>query len=388
MNNQNPDVSQTNGTQHSAEKHDPEVVATYIKNHIVISRKYLNVQAFIGMFIFGWLMQWNYNALGEKGFGWAFLIAMAFVFAIGRQVEPMIFFAAPVIYVAAWIHTNALLTSKQRIAREQFFNENTKNSAFTEEVNKGTNLPTGKTNKWILITGWFFAIFVSLIGAVIGLDLLQGKSAPSKMHEEISYNTALIELQGNIVHGTPTSADNIISGLQSAFSENTNKAVILRLNSSGGSLVQASNIHDEIQRLRMKYPSIPLYAVITDTCTSACYYVAVAVDEIWVNSSSIIGPLGSSSSISHNNSIKGSKDKQDFAKKVQNDIQKPFVDAVRRGRGMRLNNPDKVFSGLSWAGEEAVKLGLVDGLGDASYLSREIIGAENIVKYSSSKKNK
>ena len=386
MNNQNPDVSLTNGTQHSTEKHDPEVVAAYIKNHTAISRKYLNVQAFIGMFIFGWLMQLNYNALGEKGFGWAFLIAMAFVFAIGRQVEPMIFFAVPIIYVAAWIHTNALLTSKQRIAREQFFKENTKNSAFTEEVNKGANLPAGKTNKWILITGLFFAICISLIGAVIGLDLLQGKSSQLP---PTSHNTALIELQGNISQGTPASADNIIASLRAAYSEHTNKGVIILLNSTGGSMVEAGNIHDEIRRLRNKYPIKPLYVVIKDVCTSACYYVAVAADDIYVNSASLVGSIGTTMITSHiNDAIKKSKSEYgyiehiDNIKKIQNNIHQNVVNAVRTGRGMRLSKSNEIFSGSSWDGEMAVKLGLVDGLGNASYISREIIGAENIVKYS------
>ena len=123
-NDQDSDVSETSETQPPEKKYDPETITDYVNKHAGISRTRLNIQAFIGIFIFGWLMKINYDHLGMKGLGWAFLIAMALVFAIGRQVEPMIFAVGLVIYVAAWVHTNVLLTNKQRIAREQFFKEN------------------------------------------------------------------------------------------------------------------------------------------------------------------------------------------------------------------------------------------------------------------------
>ena len=100
----------------------PEDIKAFIKTRVRITRKRLNLQAFIGLFIFGWLMKVNYDDLGEKGFGWAFLISMAIVFAIGKQAEPMAFIAMPFIYIAAWIHTNILLTNLENQARESFLN--------------------------------------------------------------------------------------------------------------------------------------------------------------------------------------------------------------------------------------------------------------------------
>lgn len=103
---------------------DPQQIEDlYVNKQVGISRKALNVQAAIGIVVFGWLMKMNYDELGHKELGWAFLIAMAFVYALATQVEPMVGILAPVIYVAAWIHTNAILSKKQRLAREQYLRQ-------------------------------------------------------------------------------------------------------------------------------------------------------------------------------------------------------------------------------------------------------------------------
>src|SRR5690606_24387376 len=70
------------------------------------------------------------------------------------------------------------------------------------------------------------------------------------------------------------------------------RGVILRINSPGGSPVQAGTINNEIRRLRAKYPDIPLYAVVEDICASGGYYVAVAADRIYVDKASIVGSIG------------------------------------------------------------------------------------------------
>lgn len=202
---------------------------------------------------------------------------------------------------------------------------------------------------------------------------------PGGKFNPISYKTALLNLQGDITDDTPSSADTVIAALRAAYSRRNTKAVILKLNSSGGSMVQASNIYNEIRRLQVKYPTIPLYAVIGDVCTSACYYVAAAANEIYANPASLVGLIGVPREASlTNNVIKELKPEQ--IKRIQNDIQQQFIKAVRTGRGMRLSNSDKVFS-EPWAGEQIVILGLVDGFGDASYVARVLIGAKNIVKY-------
>jgi len=125
MNDQNIAALQSPDTQTQSEKFDQDTIDAFVNKRVGISRTGLNVKAIIGVFIFGWLMKMNYDDLGQKNTGWAFLIAMAIVFAIGRQIEPMIFILGLIIYVVSWIHTNILLSNKQRIAREQFFKENT-----------------------------------------------------------------------------------------------------------------------------------------------------------------------------------------------------------------------------------------------------------------------
>lgn len=114
-------------TSNSSQASNPDIEAKaiedYVNSKVGISRKALNIRAAIGIIVFGWLMMMNYDSLGKKGLGWAFLIAMAFVFAIARQVQPMVGILAPIIYVAAWVHTNAILSEKQRIAREQYLRE-------------------------------------------------------------------------------------------------------------------------------------------------------------------------------------------------------------------------------------------------------------------------
>lgn len=105
-------------------------------------------------------------------------------------------------------------------------------------------------------------------------------------------HTALVELTGVIAADTPASADNVIDGLQEAFKDKHTEGVILRINSPGGSPVQAGYINDEIRRLRAKYPKIPLYVVVEDMCASGGYYVAAAADKIYVNKASIVGSIG------------------------------------------------------------------------------------------------
>src|SRR5688572_4308013 len=135
----------------------------------------------------------------------------------------------------------------------------------------------------------FFKIllFVYLFALLfIGLGWTGKKDTSTGKH------TALVELRGVIGPETAASADNVVIGLQEAFKDKRTQGVILRINSPGGSPVQAGHINDEIKRLRVKYPNIPLYAVVEDICASGGYYVAVAADQIYVDKGSIIGSIG------------------------------------------------------------------------------------------------
>ncbi len=218
-------------------------------------------------------------------------------------------------------------------------------------------------------------------------------------------HTALVELDGIIAADAEASADNIITGLRDAFESKHVKGVILRINSPGGSPVQAGYINDEIHRLREEHPDIPLYAVVTDICASGGYYVAVAADQIYADKASIVGSigvrmdgfgfvgamdkLGVERRLLTAGEHKGFLDpfqatREDDVAHVQgllDNIHAQFIKTVREGRKDRLaDNPD-IFSGLVWTGEQGVQLGLVDGLASAGYVARELIGAEDMVDY-------
>lgn len=218
-------------------------------------------------------------------------------------------------------------------------------------------------------------------------------------------HTALVELQGTIADGETASADNIVSALRSAFEDEKTEGVILRINSPGGTPVQAGYIYDEILRLREKYPDTLLYAVVSDMAASGGYYVASAADEIYASNSSIVGSIGvrmdgfgvvdAMEKLGiESRTLTAGKNKalldpftpadEDAMKHLQtmiDDIHQQFIDAVKKGRGDRLKEFDDLFTGLIWTGREAVEFGLVDNIGSASYVAREVIGAEDIVEY-------
>jgi protease-4 len=218
-------------------------------------------------------------------------------------------------------------------------------------------------------------------------------------------HTALVELDGAIAANTKANADTLISGLRDAFKSKYTVAVILRANSPGGSPVQAGYVYDEIKRLRKKYPDKKVYAVITDICASGCYYIASAADEIYADKASIVGSigvlmngfgfvdtmkkLGVERRLLTSGKHKGILDpfsplKKDEVAHVQgllDSVHKQFINKVKEGRGDRLAKDPDLFTGLFWNGDEAVKLGLVDGLGSSSYVAREVIGVDKIVDY-------
>ena len=218
-------------------------------------------------------------------------------------------------------------------------------------------------------------------------------------------HTALVELKGVISDDTEANADSVIAGLKDAFEDKNTAGIILRINSPGGSPVQSSYIYNEIKRLRKKYPDTPLYAVVTDMCASGGYYVASAADKIYADKSSIVGSIGvRMDSFGFVGSLeklgmerrlytagenKGFLDPflpakasdVDHLQKLLDDIHTQFITSVKEGRGDRLAADPRLFSGLFWTGEESLALGLVDAIGSAGYVAREVIGEEDIVDY-------
>ena len=218
-------------------------------------------------------------------------------------------------------------------------------------------------------------------------------------------HTALVEMDGVIASNSVASADNIISGLQDAFKDKKTQGVILRINSPGGSPVQAGYINDEIRRLRGKYPNIPLYVVVEDMCASGGYYVAAAADKIFVNKASMVGSigvlmdgfgftgtmekLGVERRLMTAGENKGFLDPfsplnprhQEFIKQMLDEVHQQFIAVVKQGRGKRLKETADTFSGLIWTGQKSIELGLADEIGSVESVARDVIKAEDIVDF-------
>ncbi len=252
-----------------------------------------------------------------------------------------------------------------------------------------------------------WGIFFKLIGFVYLFLLLfivlgamnQGELGSAGPH------TALVSLDGVIAPGNQASAERMIEALQNAFKDKNAKGVILRINSPGGSPVQAGQINDEIKRLKALHPKTPLYVVVDDICASGGYYVAVAGDKIYVDKASLVGSIGV---LMDGFGFTGAMDKlgverrlltagenkgfldpfspvdpkqQAYAKTMLEDIHQQFIATVRAGRGNRLKETSDMFSGLIWTGAKSIELGLADGIGSTEYVAREVIKAEDIVDY-------
>ena len=218
--------------------------------------------------------------------------------------------------------------------------------------------------------------------------------------------TALVDLEGVISPDSRASADKINKALNRAFKDTGTQAVVLRINSPGGSPVQSGYINDEMTRLRAKYPEKKLYVVVQDLCASGGYYVASAADKIFVDKASLVGSIGVIiSSFGFVDTLKKlgverraytAGENKDFldpfapenpvhkehAQKMLGEIHQQFIAVVRKGRGARLKETPDMFSGLIWTGEESVKLGLADGLGGLDYVARDVIKAEKVVDFS------
>jgi protease IV len=218
-------------------------------------------------------------------------------------------------------------------------------------------------------------------------------------------HTALVDLVGVIDAKGDASADRVTEALQNAFKNKTTQGVILRINSPGGSPVQAGIIYDEIRRLRAIYPNIPMYAVVEDICASGGYYIAAATDKIYVDKASIIGSIGvimdgwgftgtmEKLGVERRALVSGENkafldpfspvdEKQKrHAQSMLDDIHKQFIEVVRKGRGKRLKESPDIFSGLLWTGDRSIELGLADGFGSVDYVAREVIKAEDILDY-------
>lgn len=248
---------------------------------------------------------------------------------------------------------------------------------------------------------FFKLTFLSLIAAAFYLFSDLG----SVEMENLGRHSALIEIDGAIESEGGASAQAVIPALNRAFSDAGSVGVILRINSPGGSPVQAGMINDEIVRLRKAYPQKPLHVVVDEMCASGGYYIAAAAENIYVNKASVVGSIGvlmdgfGFTSLMDKLGVerrlmtagqnKGFMDpfspqtekQKAFSQVMLNAIHQQFIDVVRKGRGQRLKESPETFSGLFWIGSKAVEMGLADGFGTVDSVARDVLQAEIIVDY-------
>lgn len=259
-----------------------------------------------------------------------------------------------------------------------------------------------RARRWgIFFKGLFFLYLLAALFLYSSWGDLEKTAAVHRPH------VALIEVRGVIADEERASADNLVGSLRAAFEDENTRAVLLRINSPGGSPVQSGYVHDEIRRLRALHPQTKVYAVIADLGASGAYYIASAADAIYADKASLVGSIGVTASgfgfvaamdklgVERRVYTAGEHktfldpfmperaEETRFWRDVLATTHRQFIDSVRQGRGERLKDAEhpELFSGLVWSGEQALTLGLVDGLGSASHVAREVVGVEHLVDF-------
>ena len=243
-------------------------------------------------------------------------------------------------------------------------------------------------------------LWMGLVGALVWV--LASEQLPSATPS--SAHTAMVAIKGEISEAGEGSAEYILPALRSAMEDDGAKALVLLINSPGGSPVQAGLVHDEILRLR-KLHDKPVYTVVEESCASAAYYIAAASDQIFVDKASLVGSIGV---LINGFGFVGTLDKlgverrlmtagenkgfldpfspqsdkhREHAQKMLDQIHQQFIAVVRKGRGDRLKETPETFSGLFWTGEQAVQMGLADHLGSVDSVARDVVKAEKLIDY-------
>ena len=271
-----------------------------------------------------------------------------------------------------------------------------------EKVVTGLHDEQRKSRRWgvfFKLATLVYVLFVALMINQSTSDVVRGSGEPY---------AAVIEINGVIAAAQDASADNIITALRDAFKDEQVLGVVLRINSPGGSPVQSGYVYDEINRLK-ETRDLPVYAVISDLGASGAYYIAAAADEIYADKASLVGSIGVVGSgfgftgvmekfgierrLYTSGEHKGFLDpfspenpeEKVFWKSVLKVTHNQFIEQVRLGRGDRLKETPDMFSGLIWSGEQAVEMGLIDGLSSTSALVRTKFNTEEMVNFTQKK---
>ena len=260
-----------------------------------------------------------------------------------------------------------------------------------------------RKRRWKIFFRIFWALYCLLfLFLLFGLKSGGGQDAPATYRGK---HLAVVSIQGMIASDMEANADDIISSLEKAFKNPLAQAVILDINSGGGSPVQSGAVYRAVKRLKSERSDLPVYAVIADVGASGAYYIAASADEIYADPASIVGSIGVISyglgyrdllgklgldarvftAGEHKNFLAGDKplDPNEVAhmQALLDNMHAQFIKAVRDGRGERLKETPDMFSGLFWTGEQALPLGLIDALGDKNTLRNAKYKDIELVEY-------
>ncbi|WP_182393416.1 S49 family peptidase [Legionella sp. PC997] len=249
---------------------------------------------------------------------------------------------------------------------------------------------------------WFMRIIYLLILVYIVYQVFINTN--EDLGTNIKPHVGIVDITGEMAESKANS-DDFAKGLDSAYKNSGLKAVIVRINSPGGSPVQAEYMYNLIKFYQKKYPDIKIYAVCVDACASAAYYVAVAAENIYASPASMVGSIGvlyngfgfvdliNKVGITRRLQTSGVNKslldpftpETDFAKqKLQimlDQVHEQFINRVKEGRGKRLHIDNDTFSGLFWTGEQALAMGLIDGFASSGQLAREIVKIPDVIDY-------
>lgn len=246
--------------------------------------------------------------------------------------------------------------------------------------------------------------FRLVVVALIIWAFVAMKSSDSTGDEKTGPQVAVVDFKG-VIDGDNQNYANVIEGVTNALKDKKTVAVLIRANSPGGSPVYSDILFNELNRLKKLYPSKPIDFVVEEVCASGCYYAAAAANQIYASPASIVGSIGvlytgfgvteamkkvgvdSRLLISGKNKAMGfpftpeNKEQSAMQQQMLDEVHQQFIDAVKLGRGKKLANDPDLFSGRYWLGQDATKLGLIDGYGTVASVARDQFKSENIVDF-------